>query len=90
MTYKKADDVLPAHLLAQVKVYMSQGLLYIPAEGDSKKGWGQQSGSRASLDERNRLIGELHATEHLTVPELADRFCLSESAIRKILVHRKQ
>jgi len=88
LSYKKGIEVLPAHLLEEVQEYIDGGLIYIPKRG-SKVGWGCQSGSRKSLDKRNKKI-QILFNEGVTISNLAERFYLSEETIKKIVYSKKQ
>lgn len=87
MSYKKGVEVLPAHLLEQVQKYIDGGLIYIPKRSD-KIGWGCKSGTRKSLDRRNKRIQTLF-TKGVSISKLAENFYLSEETIKKIVYGKK-
>lgn len=87
MRYKNAADILPSRLLQEVQCYIEGELLYIPIS-DSKQEWGAVSGSRKFYLERNRQIRMLFQKGR-PVEELAGKFGLSISTIRKIIYHKK-
>lgn len=64
------------------------GYLYVPKDERSRKRWGEESGYREELEERNRRIFEEHDSG-VPMGVLADRYGLSVHAIRKI-VYRKR
>ena len=72
MSYKKANEVLPHDLLHAVQQYIDGEYLYIPRRTENRLPWGATTETRNALRERNRNI-------------LAERYCLSEKAIYKIL-----
>lgn len=88
MAYLKADKVLPAHLLLQVRRYVSKGLLYIPEVKEQRSGWGHISGARRQLDERNAQIIKAYNSGS-PISEVAEAFYLSESSIRKIIARKE-
>ena len=60
----------------------------MPVAPAQQKHWGEASGYRQELQRRNGAIAEAHRSG-ATVEDLAARYCLSESAIRKILYRKK-
>ena len=56
MKYKNAKDIFPENLLRQIQKYVSGELIYIPSDTKKKKEWGETSGYRRYLYERNRDI----------------------------------
>ncbi|MGM0882277.1 MAG: CD3324 family protein [Bacillota bacterium] len=87
MNYENAGDILPEHLLKEVKKYAAGKLLYIPLEQE-KKAWGEVSGYRHFLVRRNQFILNkfLHGTE---IHELSKVFFLAEETIKRILYSKK-
>ncbi len=86
MKYVNGGDILPPDLLRQLQSYASGMLVYIPAA--EKRGWGETTGYRRCLAERNRDIRQLFA-RGASIGELADRFCLSVESIRRIVYTKK-
>lgn len=84
MRYLKAEDVLPAQLLAQVQEYADGVYLYIPRRADHRKSWGNSTRYREELEKRNGSIRHLRR-EGLTAQELAERFHLSVKTIQRVL-----
>ncbi len=84
MGYKKAKDVLPHDLLHAVQQYIDGEYLYIPRKTGNKLPWGTTTETKHTLRARNRDIvaGRLAGC---SVSDLAERYCLSEKAIYKIL-----
>ena len=76
MGYKKAKDVLPHDLLHAVQQYIDGEYLYIPRKTGNKLPWGTTTETKHTLRARNRDI---------VAGRLAERYCLSEKAIYKIL-----
>ena len=89
MDYINAKDLLPADLVCQLQRYLQGGYLYVPVEAGQRRGWGVVSGSRQALDQRNTQIRQARQTG-VSVEELACRYCLSPSAIRKILSQKEK
>ena len=88
MRYQKAEDVLPAELLAEVQKYADGIYLYIPRRADHRQSWGSSTRYREELSQRNESIRYL-SREGVTPAELARRFHLSEKSIRRVLQETK-
>ncbi|MFZ5354050.1 MAG: CD3324 family protein [Bacillota bacterium] len=84
MKYKKAHEVLPEKLLKEIQKYVKGEMIYIPSPPDSRKGWGEDSGSRAYLKERNSEIKQ-RFQQGITIDQLTLLFCLSYDSIKKIV-----
>jgi Mor family transcriptional regulator len=82
--YQKAEDVLPAQLLAEIQKYADGVYLYIPRRPDHRKSWGNSTRYREELQMRNVSIRFLHR-EGLSAEELAERFHLSVKSIQRVL-----
>lgn len=88
MPYLNADTLLPPHLVAELQKYAAGELLYVPRPPEARRPWGLKNGSRARLEARNTEIRTLKA-QGWTIDALADRWCLSPDAIRKVLYRAK-
>ena len=87
MKYENARDLLPPDLLRQVQSYASGMLLYIPAI--EKRGWGESTGYRRQLAERNRDIRQ--AFSHgVSIEALSEVYSLSVETIRRIVYSKKE
>ena len=84
MRYVNAKDALPPDLLGQIQEYLCGEMLYIPKKDEAKACWGQLSGVREQVMQRNSEI-QANYRSGATVCELTDSYCLSESSIRKII-----
>jgi len=83
MKYENGQDVLPKSLLKEVQKYASGKLLYIPTV-EKKRRWGESSGYKQILIERNRQIRSKF-NSGASIDALADDFCLSLDSIKKIV-----
>jgi len=88
MPYANAESRLPPELVAELQKYAAGELLYIPRPAEDHCPWGQKNGSRERFEARNAEIRTLKAQGH-TIDSLADRYCLSPDAIRKVLYRAK-
>ena len=84
MRYQRAEDVLPAELLAQIQKYTDGVYLYIPRRADHRQSWGNSTRYREELRLRNESIRYLHR-EGLGAGELAVRFHMSVKTIQRVL-----
>lgn len=87
MKYYKAELVLPDSLVRELQRYVQGGYLYIPSQKDGHRKWGELSGSRAELNERNARIRHDYA-DGSSVDELAEAYYLSVHSIRKIVYEK--
>lgn len=88
MNYINADAILPEELLKEIQRHIPGGLVYIPKPKEAHQKWGEKSGSRAVVRERNEQIRRLFAAG-VTVQELTERFFLSIDSIKKIVYSKK-
>ena len=84
MSYVKAEDVLPKHLVEEIQAYVDGKLLYIPRKGENSLSWGEKSGAKEKMAKRNQTIVERY-NEGETVEKLSREYFLSEKRIRGIL-----
>lgn len=84
MKYINADIILPEELLKEVQKYVQGGMVYIPKPEGLRKRWGENSGSRLYLKNRNQEIRRLFGTG-ATIDQLSAQFCLSCDSIKKIV-----
>ena len=87
MKYINAKDILPDFLVKTLQGYIQGGYIYIPSDASKPRHWGEASGYRRELDERNRRICDDHK-DGMSADELADKYHLSVHAVRKI-IYRK-
>ena len=87
MKYIKADSVLPIALVEELQSYIQGGYIYVPSRKDSKKKWGELSGCRYEIEQRNRNIRKDYQ-QGKSVDELADIYYLSVHSIRKIIYEK--
>ena len=84
MKYIKAQNVLPDELIKLIQEYVNGDYLYIPRKDGEKRTWGEKSGARILLKERNWEI-YLKYQKGQTAEELAMEYFLTEQSIRRIL-----
>jgi len=89
MKYIKAQDVLPEEIIELIQKYVDGEFIYIPRKNGGHKAWGETSGTRESLLERNRKIYRDYRSG-TSVPDLTKLYYLSEQSIRRIISQEKQ
>ncbi len=87
MKYINANAILPDMLVKELQKYVQAEYIYIPAKDEQHKSWGELSGYRKELAKRNAAI-IMEYDNGISVEELAERYFLSVSAIRKIIYQR--
>ena len=83
MKYLNAAEILPEHLLKELRMYADGEILYIP-KTSSKREWGTTNGSRIFYQERNKEIQRLFQSGS-SIDALADQYGLACSTIKKIV-----
>ncbi|WP_405154501.1 CD3324 family protein [Paenibacillus sp. FSL K6-0108] len=88
MKYINADTILPESLLKEIQRHIPGGLVYIPKPKEAHRKWGESSGSRIMLKQRNDEIRQLFAAG-MSIDQLIEQFCLSIDSIKKIVYSKK-
>ena len=88
MRYTKAEMILPMDLVKEIQKYVQGGYIYIPSEIEKRKRWGENSGSRAYIQSRNKEILMKYKSGY-KIKELAEEFFLSVESIKKIIYSKK-
>ena len=87
MKYINAKDLLPHGLVKELQGYLQGGYIYVPTDQTQQKRWGEVSGYRQELQQRNsRITAEYR--NGVSAEELAEKYCLSVHAIRKIIYQK--
>lgn len=87
MKYINANKILPDMLVEELQKYVQAGYIYIPAKDEQHKSWGELSGYRKELYERNEIIIKKYQNG-VSIEELAEEYYLSVYAIRKIIYQK--
>ena len=88
MNYENAADILPEDLLKRVQKFAAGKLIYVP-ETIGKRSWGETSGYKQYLEERNQEIKEKFISGS-TIENLADEYNLSVESIKKIVYSKNE
>ena len=87
MEYVNAKILLPDTLVEELQKYIQGGYIYIPAIQEQRKYWGELSGYRKELQQRNSRIMDEYQ-KGASIDDLADEYCLSIHTIRKIVYQK--
>lgn len=87
MKYINAKMILPDTLVEELQEYIQGGYVYIPAVEEQRKCWGELSGYRKELQQRNSRIREEYQ-KGASIDALAEECCLSIHTIRKIVYQK--
>ncbi|MDI2588609.1 CD3324 family protein [Psychrobacillus sp. NEAU-3TGS] len=88
MKYVNAKSIFPVELLKEIQKYVNGEMVYIPISKESHKKWGESSGGKNYLNNRNREIRQ-QFSEGMTIDQLSDQFYLSRDSIKKIVYSKK-
>lgn len=88
MNYENAADILPEDLLGRVQKFAAGKLIYVP-ETIGKRSWGETSGYKQYLTERNQEIKEKFISGS-TIENLSDEYNLSVESIKKIVYTKSE
>lgn len=84
MKYINANEILPVRLVEELQNYIQAGYIYIPAKTEQHKSWGELSGYRKELEDRNQKIISDYK-QGISMENLANFYHLSVYGIRKII-----
>ena len=84
MRYIKTEEILPEDLIRQIQEYVDGVTIYIPRKPGTRHVWGEETGYKSELKERNERICREHAAGG-SIPALSRKYHLSEKSIRRIL-----
>lgn len=87
MKYLNAQTILPDALVKELQHYIQGGYLYVPVGKDQQKRWGEVSGYRRELEQRNRQIKEEYRNG-ISMECLSEEYDLSLYAVRKIIYQK--
>ncbi|AKA67911.1 CD3324 family protein [Clostridium scatologenes] len=84
MKYKNAQNILPKEIIKIIQQYVDGSYLYIPRKDENRKNWGENSGFKNELVERNTQIYNSF-NNGSSVKELANKYYLTQNSIRRII-----
>jgi len=89
MKYVRIDRILPDDLVKEIQKYIQGEYVYIPSEHTTRKKWGEKSGTRQRIKNRNEVIRNKHESGY-TIDELSEEFFLSIDSIKKIVYNKNR
>lgn len=87
MKYWNAQAILPDALVKELQTYVQGGYIYVPVGRDQQKRWGEVSGYRQELEQRNQQIKKEYQSG-ISMERLSETYCLSLYAVRKIIYQK--
>ena len=84
MSYIKANDVLPMYVVKIIQQYIDGENIYIPKKENDRVRWGDKTGARKELYNRNCIIYRDYL-DGAKVSDLADKYFLSDKTIQRII-----
>ena len=88
MKYVKANHIFPEELLKEIQKYVHGEMVYVPKPKGLRKKWGEDTGIRSDLSQRNQEIRNRFSVGE-TMEQLSERFFLSSYSIKKIVYSKK-
>ncbi len=89
LKYIKANNVLPQNIIKAIQEYVDGEFVYIPRKNDNQKAWGEKSGTKDMLKNRDIEIFQKN-NEGMSIRKLAQMYYLSEQSIRRIIREQKR
>lgn len=87
MKYWNAQAILPDALVKELQTYVQGGYIYVPVGRGQQKRWGEVSGYRQELEQRNQQIKQEYQSG-ISMERLSETYCLSLYAVRKIIYQK--
>ncbi len=87
MGYKKSTKI-PTELIEKIQEYVDGETVYIPRKSSKRRPWGESTGGKLSLEERNSEIYRKYKSG-VSVKKLSEEYFISTQGIYKILTKFK-
>lgn len=88
MSYRKAEEILPAEIIELIQRYVDGENIYIPRKKNQRKEWGNKTLIRQELEIRNIQIFTDYQNGY-KVQALSNKYFLSDKSIQRILRNMK-
>ncbi|MDW0115346.1 CD3324 family protein [Sporosarcina thermotolerans] len=88
MKYVNAKSIFPKELLEEIQKYVNGEMVYVPISKGLQKKWGERSGSKNYLKQRNLEIRQRFSVG-VTIEQLSNQFFLSHDSIKKIVYSKE-
>lgn len=79
MSYYKAEEVLPEHIIKEIQKYVDGHSIYVPKKPDNRKNWGESTETLSFLEKRNEQIYSEYL-EGCSITQLSAKYYLVEKA----------
>lgn len=89
MSYRSAEQILPAEIIELIQQYVDGENIYIPRKTENRKKWGEETRIKQELGKRNQKIFQEYLAG-VKISELAVRYFLSEKSIQRIVYQAKK
>lgn len=89
MKYVNASLLLPDELVKELQGYIQGAYLYVPVSEGQHRHWGELTGYKDELQQRNSRIIEAYRNGS-SIEFLANKYHLSIYAIQKIIYQKQQ
>jgi len=86
--YVKAETILPDNLIKEIQKYIQGEYIYIPSPPNKRKKWGENSGNREYIRNRNEDICKKYRNGY-KIKDLAEEYFLSIESIKRIVYSKK-
>jgi len=86
--YVKAETILPDNLIKEIQKYIQGEYIYIPSPPNKRKKWGENSGNREYIRNRNEDICKKYRSG-CKIKDLAEEYFLSIESIKRIVYSKK-
>lgn len=84
MKYQNAESIFPAALLAEIQKYVQDGMIYIPKSKENRKKWGESTGFRKYIADRNDTIrSKFQKSKNIVT--LSAEYGLTVETVKKII-----
>lgn len=88
MSYKRAEQVLPAGLIKIIQRYADGICIYIPRKQGNRRKWGENTNTLSEISKRNSSICE-DCRSGMNVARLSEKYFLSPKSIQRIIKNIK-
>ena len=89
MSYRKAEQILPAEIISLIQNYVDGECIYIPRKEKTRRDWGDGTNIRQELSARNEKIFDDYQ-KGIKISQLAGEYFLSEKSIQRIIGKMKE
>lgn len=89
MSYYKAEEVLPEHIIKEIQKYVDGHSIYVPKKPANRKNWGESTETLSFLEKRNEQIYSEYL-EGCSITQLSAKYYLVEKSIQRIIRQKKK